>query len=224
MTLDIFRKGLDKYYEKYFSDEEIKRRLKRLEKNKKNPVSFKGLLHKNELTVDELEDSAIRTYGSLLQEAGNDYANTMLNIKKPMKKNIMSIRIDILFKIKSIIYNLESKININLDSGKSVETKKNLTTKDKAVKNGYQCETNNLKVVSKVLVWTSNNKKTAAEIAKFPLSEKDLMGSEDFFELFGQNIKHDDFTDIIIKDYHEKIMPRFKKAIEEYNQKKESII
>lgn len=204
MTLKIFEIELRKECKIAYSDLETGERKNKLKSREINSLTDIFFEDTNPLKIYR---SCVITFGNVLENTAMRYAKAM-GYKVWDKKKFMGIKIDILFQIVKIIYNLESKANIELDAGKTRRTLEMLNKKHKAVLNSQQ--SSNIQIISKILVWTKANSLEASKTAKSPLEEKHLMGVEDFFKLFSIDIKKEEFFNMIKKVWNEEVEPKIK--------------
>ncbi len=155
----------------------------------------------------KIQQSCIITFGNVLERATMSYAKEMNATVYPDKKFLAS-DMDIVFRIRKIVYNLESKSNIELDLGKTKKALETLKRKHKIVFNALDCENERWQVISKFVVWTKEDSKEAYQIAKRPLEEKDLMGFKDFFELFN--------VEVTKKEFFKMLQDIWRKEVEAY--------
>ena len=142
--------------------------------------------------------SCIITFGHALERATMDFAEKM-GAEIYRNKHFLSSNMDIVFRIKNTVYNLESKANIELDLGKTKKVVETLDRKNKIIFNALDCQSRRWQVISKIVVWTKETSKDAMKIAKEPLTEKKLMGFKDFFMVFNINLTKDEFFSMLQK-------------------------
>ncbi len=194
MTLDKFKQKLSTECHRLYSDLRDGSRLKKLQKKQGN--SLKDIVYMGKSNPSMLLQSCLISYGKALEVATMSYAKEM-GAKVYNNKKFLSSDVDIVFRIKTMVYNLESKSNIELDLGKSKKALETLQRKHKIVFNGLDCHTEKWIVLSKFVVWTKETSKDAEKVAKKPITEKYLMGFKDFFELFHVNVNKDDFFKVL---------------------------
>lgn len=201
MSLDMFQKKLEGQCKILFESLRDGSRLEKLKDKKLN--SLTDVMFIGRENPRKIYQSCIITFGHVLEKATMDYAEEM-NAKVYRKKKFLASEHDIIFRIKRMVYNLESKSNIELDLGKTKKALETLNRKHKIVFNALDCQTEAWQVISKFIVWTKENSKTASMIAKRPLEEKHLMGFKDFFHIFDVEVGKDDFfkmlQDVWIKE------------------------
>ena len=156
----------------------------------------------------KLDQSCIITFGNVLEKTTLNYAEIM-GTKVYRNKSFLSAKIDIVFRIERIIYNLESKCNIELDAGKTKKALETLRRKHKMVFIGLDCQNEGWVVISKFVVWTKETAKDASEIVKRPIEEKHLMGFKDFFKLFDVEVNLDKFFDMLQRVYEDEVTRYF---------------
>ncbi len=176
-----------------------KEKLKKKKTNSLTDVMFLG--RKNPLKVYR---SCIVSFGYVLERATMNYAKDM-NAKVYQDKRFLAADIDIVFRIRKLVYNLESKSNIELDVGKTKKALETLKRKHKMVFNGLDCQNEGWQVISKFVVWTKEDSEEALIIAKKPLEKKDLMGFKDFFKLFNVEVNKKEFFDMLQKVWIEEV-------------------
>ena len=133
-----------------------------------------------------------------------DYAKEM-KAKVYFHKKFLAADIDIVFRIRRIVYNLESKANIELDLGKTKKALETLNRKHKIVFNALDCQNEAWQVISKFVVWTKETSEEAYLVAKKPLEKKDLMGFQDFFKIFNVEVNKKEFFELLQKIWIEEI-------------------
>jgi len=202
MTLKIFEKELRNQCEKLFSSLRDGSRNEKLKKKKIN--SLTDVMFIGRKNPRKLYQSCIITFGNILERTTMSYAKEM-NAKVYKNKKFLAADIDIVFRIRKIVYNLESKSNIELDLGKTKKALETLNRKHKIVFNGLDCQNERWQVISKFIVWTKEDSKEASIIAKRPLEEKHLMGFKDFFKLFNVEINKEQFFRMLQKVWIEEV-------------------
>ena len=202
MTLQLFEKELRKECKSLYQSLRDGSRKDRLLKSKKTNSLTDIFVGKS--SPLKLIRSCIITFGNILERATIGYARTR-KAKVYKSKRFLAADIDIVFRIKRIVYNLESKSNIELDLGKTKKALETLNRKHKIVFNGLDCQNERWQVISKFVVWTKENSNDAAKTAKRPLKEKHLMGFKDFFELFNVQVTKEEFFDMLRKVWNEEV-------------------
>lgn len=209
MTLKIFENELRKRCQIAFKNLIDGKRKLKLQKRRERIYSMTDVIKKDKkVGKTELHYSCIKTFGNILEKTAMDYAKMMGKVTYP-RKNFLSIKIDIVFRINKKVYNLESKSNIELDAGKTKKALETLQRKHKTVFNALDCHNEGWQVISKFVVWTKATSRDANETAKKPIEEKHLMGFKDFFNLFNININTDKFFGMLQKVYHEEVEAYF---------------
>ena len=190
MSLQIFQDKIKEQCNILFSTLRSGSRQEGLKLKKINSLTDVMFLGRE--NPNKLHRSCIITFSNVLERATMSYAKEMNATVYPDKKFLAS-DMDIVFRIRKIVYNLESKSNIELDLGKTKKALETLKRKHKIVFNALDCEYERWQVVSKFVVWTKEDSKEAYQIAKKPLEEKDLMGFKDFFKLFNVQVTKEEF-------------------------------
>lgn len=209
MTLNKFEQILRKQCQIAFKDLKDGKRKEKLRKRREKVYSMTDIIRKEkEIGVIELFSSCIKTFGHVLEKSASAYAKEMGAVVYP-KKDIISIKIDIVFRLNKEAYNLESKSNVELDKGKSEKAQEMLKKKHKVVYQALKCKLYGYKLTSKILVWTKSTAKEASEIVKIPLTEKDLMGYKEYFDLFKVKINNQDFENMIQRVFQEEVEVNF---------------
>lgn len=206
MSLKIFEQELKNECQRLYSDLRDGSRQKRLLKNKGNSLMDIVSIGKNN---NKIFRSCIITFGKVLEKATMNYAEQMKATKVYKKKRILAADIDIVFRIRKIVYNLESKSNIELDIGKTKKALETLQRKHRLVFNALDCKNEGWQVISKFVVWTKANSEDANKVAKKPLEEKHLMGFQDFFNLFEVSVDKDEFFNMIRTVWTEEVEKHF---------------
>jgi len=194
MSLKIFEQELKNECQRLYSDLRDGSRQERLLKNKGNSLMDIVSVGKNN---NKIFRSCIITFGNALERATMNYAEQMKATRVYKEKRFLAADIDIVFRIRKIVYNLESKSNIELDIGKTKKALETLQRKHRIVSNALDCKNEGWQVISKFVVWTKANSEDAKKTAKKPLEEKHLMGFQDFFKLFEVEVNKDDFFKMI---------------------------
>lgn len=190
MTLKIFECKLRERCKILFSSLKDGSRKKKLKLKKINSLTDVMFIGRN--NPRKMYQSCIISFGHVLEKATMDYAKEMKAKVYPNKK-FLAAEHDIVFRIKRVVYNLESKANIELDLGKTKKALETLKRKHKIVFNALDCQNEMWVVISKFLVWTKETSNEALIIAKKPLKETDLMGFKDFFEIFNVEVNKNEF-------------------------------
>lgn len=190
MTIKIFESKLKEQCQELFTDLRNGKRKEKLKLKKINSLTDVMFLGRE--NPRKLFQSCIISFGNVLERATMLYAKEM-NAKVYPNKKLLAADIDIVFRIKKIVYNLESKANIELDLGKTKKALETLGRKHTIVFNALDCQNERWQVVSKFIVWTKEDSKEAFQIAKKPLEEKHLMGFKDFFQLFNIQVTKEEF-------------------------------
>jgi hypothetical protein len=157
-------------------------------------------LVKGKIDEADLEESCLRTFGNILQKTASDYAKSMG--AKIYKGKVGTIDIDNLWEYNGICYDFESKANINLDKGKSRETKSELYDKKKVTEHSTR---NEIPVISGIIVWTKPTEEKAHKLAKPSLKETKMFGYIDFFQIFGVTMTEQQYKDMIRCVWAEKV-------------------
>jgi len=202
MTIQIFENKLKEQCKILFStlrDGSRKQNLKLKKINSLTDVMFLG--RKN---PRKLYQSCIITFGNVLERATMSYAKEM-GAKIYNDKRFLAADIDIVFRIKHIVYNLESKSNIELDLGKTKKALETLNRKHKIVFNALDCQTERWQVISKFIVWTKEDSEEASKIAKKPLTKNNLIGFKDFFYIFNVEVTKEEFFKMLQKIWIEEV-------------------
>jgi len=190
MTLKIFEKILREKCKELYKTLRSGERQKKL--INKNINSLTDIVHIGRKNKKKLFQSCIITYGTVLERATMSYAKEM-GAKIYKNKKFLASDIDIVFSINPIVYNLESKSNIELDLGKTKKALETLKRKHKIVFNALDCQNDRLQVISKFVVWTKETSDEAEKTAKSPIKKQHLMGFKDFFKLFNINVEKQEF-------------------------------
>lgn len=210
MTLKLFEQELRKESKlAYATIRDGSRKKKMLDKKNKRSNSLTDIMcrGKNKINM-QLFNGCIRSYGNVLEKTTMDYAKIM-GTKTYPNKNFLAVKIDIVFRIKNNVYNLESKSNIELDAGKTRKAIETLNRKHKTVFHALDCNNEGWQVISKFVVWTKATAKEASEIAKKPMEEKQLMGFKDFFALFKIDVETEEFFNMLQKVFKEEVEDYF---------------
>ena len=202
MSLQIFEEKLKERCNILFStlrDGSRKEKLKTKKINSLTDVMFIGRENPR-----KMYQSCIITFGHVLEKATMAYAKEMNAIVYADKK-FLATEHDIVFRIKKMVYNLESKSNIELDLGKTKKALETLNRKHKIVFNALDCQNEAWQVISKFIVWTKETSMDAYKVAKRPLEEKHLMGFKEFFEIFNVKVEKDKFFKMLQKIWKKEV-------------------
>jgi len=206
MTIQIFENKLREECKRLYESLRDGSRKEKLKHKKIN--SLTDVVFINRKNTKKMFRSCIITFGNVLERATMNYAEEM-KATTYKKKRFLAADIDIVFRIRRIVYNLESKANIELDLGKTKKALETLQRKHRIVFNALDCQNEKWQVISKFVVWTKATSEEAKGIAKKPLTDKDLMGFQDFFNLFNIKITKDDFFKMIQKVWVEEVEAYF---------------
>lgn len=202
MSLTLFEDELRKKCQKLYITLRNGDRDKKLQCKKVN--SLTDVMFYNTINPCKLQRSCIITFGHVLEQSTMGYAKRMgANIYT--NKRFLAADMDIVFRIKNIVYNLESKANIELDLGKTKKVVETLDRKHKIVFNALDCQNERWRVISKIVVWTKKDAADAMMTAKKPLTEVKLMGFKDFFELFSVNVEEEDFFTMLRNVWNDEV-------------------
>lgn len=190
MTLKLFENKLRYECKRLYSSLENGTRKTKLNTKKVNSLTDVMFIGRD--NPRSLFQSCIITFGHALEKATMNYAEDM-GAKVYRDKKFLASDIDIVFRLKNIVYNLESKANIELDLGKTKKLVETLNRKHKIVFNALDCQTEKWQVISKIVVWTKETANEASKTAKKPLNEKNLIGFKDFFLLFKTEVTRQEF-------------------------------
>lgn len=214
MSLKIFERILREECKKDYEDIRSGKRIIRLQKKRDERNSMKDIIKPRIDTADIIE-SCLRTFGNTMQKASLLYAKKQG--AKILNGKFGRIEIDNLWEFHNVVYNFESKLNINLDKGKSRETKNELHDKLKAIEYSFR---NEVEIISGILIWTKASGDEAKKIAKSPLKNIDMFGYRDFFNIFGIIITDDMYEEMIRRVWGEEIMGDNGRENLEYYEKK----
>lgn len=217
MTLELFEKELRKECKRLYQSLRGGIRQEKL-KSKKKINSLTDMMFIGRLNPQKLFRSCIITFGNVLEEATLGYAMVM-KAKGYRNTRFLSSDIDIVFRIRTIVYNLESKANIELDAGKTKKALETLKRKHKIVFNALDCQNEGWRVISKFVVWTKKDARDAAITAKKPIKEEHLMGFKDFFEIFNVQVTKEEFFNMLQRVWIEEVEKYFENKIENNQQK-----
>lgn len=199
MTLSLFEAILREQCKKDYADLRDGIREARLQKERNKVRAMKDMV-KATIDTADLSESCLRTFGTTLQQAAKVYAKKMG--AKLYGAKIGSIEMDTLWEYKGTYYDLESKTNINLDKGKSRETKSELHDKSKVARYSLRTER---PIVSGIIVWSQPTEQKALDLAKKALKKTKMFGYLDFFNIFNITISEDEFKDMIRHVWKEEI-------------------
>ncbi len=202
ISLIIFERELRRECKRLYQSLKDGSRNEKLKLKKVNSLTDVMFLGKK--NPQKIFRSCIITFGNALEIATVNYAHQM-NAKVYRNKRFLAADIDIVFRIRNIVYNLESKSNIELDLGKTKKALETLRRKHKIVFNGLDCQNERWQVISKFVVWTKENSVEALKTAKKPIEEKYLMGFKDFFELFKVEVSKDAFFKMLQLIWNEEV-------------------
>jgi hypothetical protein len=216
MSLEIFENELKSECRRLYSTLRDGSRDEKLKKRGIN--SLTDIFYSGRHNPRKLFQGCVITFGKALEIATINYAQKM-DAKVYRDKRFLSADIDIVFRIRNIVYNLESKANIELDIEKTKKAFETLMRKHKIVFNGLDCQNEHLQVISKFVVWTKETAIEASKIAKRPLEPKYLMGFKDFFELFNVHVTKDEFFDMLKRVWNDEVEVFFTTAGDEHEEK-----
>ena len=205
MSLEIFEKILRQNCKKYYADLSNGERINRLQKRRELNNSMTDLIKRVEkIGYTELYTSCIRSLGYVMEDTARDYAKAMgATVEKKIKQ--LNTEIDLVFIIGDVVYNLESKVNIELDSGKTANTHRRLKRIHNAIDNLLDCEVNHLKLITKLLAWTKPTADDAMRVVKKPLTKDMMMGYAEFFQLFNVIVTQLQYEDMIRRVWKEEV-------------------
>jgi hypothetical protein len=203
MSLLLFENILREQCRKDYADLKNGERQARLQKERNKVRALKDLV-KEVVDNADLSESCLRTFGGTLEKAAKLYAKAMGATLFPAK--VGSIEIDTLWEYKGVRYDLESKTNINLDKGKSRETKSELHNKRKVAKYSFR---NGLPMVSGMIVWSQPTGEKASALAKKSLKDTKMFGYLDFFKIFDVSISEEAYKEMIRRVWKEEIEAYF---------------
>lgn len=203
MSLELFESILREQCRKDYRDLKDGTRRARLQKQRAKIRSLKDMI-KGAIDASDLSESCLRTFGNTIAQASKRYAKRMGAKLYPTKMG--TIDIDTLWEYKGICYNLESKTNINLDKGKSRETKSELHNKAGAAHYSLR---DDIPLVSGIVVWSQSTGEKVLALAKKPLKKTRMFGYLDFFKIFDVNISEEEFREMIRRVWREEIESYF---------------
>lgn len=203
MSLSLFENILREQCGKDYVDLKNGKRRARLQKKRDEVRAMKDLI-KGVIDASDLSESCLRTFGTTIEKASGTYANRQG--AKPYKSRVGTIKIDTLWEYKGTCYDLESKANINLDKGKSRNTKSELTHKRKVAIHSFMGE---MPVVSGIIVWTQPTGEKAIRLAKKSLKKTKMFGYLDFFKIFNVTISEQEYKEMIRRVWREEIEAYF---------------
>jgi hypothetical protein len=199
MSLSLFEHILRKQCKEDYADLKDGTRQARLQKDRSKGRSMKDMI-KEGIDVSDLTESCLRTFGGTLEKAAKLYAKAMGATLFPAK--VGSIQIDTLWEYRGVRYDLESKTNINLDKGKSRDTKSDLSSKRKVAKYSFR---NSLPMVSGIVVWSQPTGEKASALAKKSLKNTRMFGYLDFFKIFDVSISEEAYKQMIRRVWKQEI-------------------
>ena len=202
MTIKIFESKLRDECNRLYISLRDGSRMEKLKSKKIN--SLTDVMFIGRENPRKIYQSCIITFGNVLELATLKYASEM-KATTYRDRRFLAADIDIIFRIRKIVYNLESKSNIELDLGKTKKALETLKRKHKIVFNALDCQTEGWQVISKFVVWTKETSQEANKVAKRPLKEKHLMGFKDFFKLFNVEVNKEEFFKMIQKVWREEV-------------------
>lgn len=205
MTMELFEKMLRQNCKKCYADLHSGKRIKRLKKRRELNNSLTDLIRKGEeIGYPELFSSCIRSFGYVMEDSARDYAKAMgATVEKKITQ--LNTEIDLVFTIGDTVYNFESKVNLELDSGKTVNTHRRLKRVHNAVSNLLDCEINHLNLVTKILTWTKPTADDAMRIVKKPLTKDMIMGYIEFFQIFNVSTTQEQFETMLKRVWKEEV-------------------
>jgi hypothetical protein len=199
MSLLLFENILREQCRKDYADLKSGERQARLQKERDKVRAMKDIV-KGVIDEADLSESCLRTFGNTIGQASKSYAKSMG--AKLFPTSVGTIEIDTLWEYKGACYNLESKTNINLDKGKSRETRSELRSKREVAKHSFRGE---MPVVSGIIVWSQPTAEKAVALAKKSLKQTKMFGYLDFFNIFGIAISEEQFKEMIRRVWREEI-------------------
>ena len=166
---------------------------RRIERMERRPRTSLTAFIKDSDAVDksDVENSCYRTMGNVYENTGNKYAKKMG--ARVVNGRDHGIRTDILFKIGSTWYNIESKSNINLDTEKSDAMQRNIDRKERKISEVFHVAESGETIVSVTVVWDAGDMYEAGRYSHGLVSTSRLIGIKEFFEIFEKNISKEDF-------------------------------
>jgi len=167
----------------------------------KNRVSMKSIV--TNLDAHVITEGAIRSFGTVIETAISAFLISMKIIKFPLIETPKT-RPDFLFQIGRSLYNLESKMSVDLDVGKTRDGVGRLLNIERMIKESPYKAYDNL--ISKYVVWANPTAKWAATIAKAPLTEEMLMGYVEFFDLFNIETSQTEYEEILKRVWENHVM------------------
>lgn len=171
--------------------------------------TFKEIAQKNiDRMLDEMKNRKIESSGSFsellfksvsiqsinirmgvaLERTWNEFLATIDGVEIDSREKINNHQVDILFKYKGVLYYLESKNNINLDTKKSAKEKEVLDE----VRNIL--EENEEKVVAKFI----NNRYSFSKYItkfKYPILREDIIGYSEMFSIFDIKVSKEEWEE-----------------------------
>jgi hypothetical protein len=208
MTQEKFEEILRKLCKDKYRDVQNGKRKLRLEKRRLKKNSLTDLLKVcDPIGPVEGFNSCIRTMGHIMEDGAREYAK-FKGADVEDKKKYMKTKIDLFFTYEGIRYNLESKTDIELDAGKSDKEKSRLKRLDDVAHRLFDTEFDTKPIKSVFLVWTRPTAKSV-DCFKKPLTINDVMGYQDFFEIFGEKIDPIKFEEMLRKVWKEEVENHF---------------
>lgn len=203
MSLELFENILREQCRKDYADLKNGTRRTRLQKKRDKVCAMKDII-KGLIDESDLTESCLRTLGTTIQKASKFYVDQMgANL---FKDRVGTIEIDTLWEYRGVYYDLESKTNINLDKGKSRNTKSELHHKRKVAIHSFMGE---MPVVSGIIVWSKPIGEKAIGLAKKPLKKTKMFGYLDFFKIFDVAISEEEYKEMIRRVWREEIEAYF---------------
>lgn len=202
MSLKIFETILIEVCSIDYEDVHNGKRRARLQIERDKRRAMKDIITP-EINDNDIFESCLRSFGTSLQKTMVLYAKSQG--ARIQNFTVGKIKIDGVFEYINTIYVLESKTNINLDSGKGRETKSELEHKKKAVIFSYRDEA---KVVSGIVVWSKATGEEAKKIIKSSLREENIFGYQEFFAIFNVNVSRHEYEDMIRRVWNEAILSK----------------
>ena len=199
MSLEIFERMLRQRCKNSYADLKTGKREIRLQKERINVRAMKDLV-KGKIDEADLEESCLRTFGDILQDTATEYAKS--RGAKIYSGKVGTIEIDNLIDYNGTVYNFESKASINLDKGKSRETKAEIHDKTKVTRHSTR---NERQVVSGIIVWTKAREEDARKLAKPSLRTTKMFGYIDFFQIFDVIITEGPYKEMIRSVWAEEV-------------------
>lgn len=203
MSLELFENTLREQCRKDYADLKNGARQTHLQKERDKVRAMKDII-KGVIDASDLSESCLRTFGNTLQQASTSYAHQ--KGANPFPTKVGAIQIDNLWEYKGVYYNLESKANINLDKGKSRDTKSELGRKAKVAEYSFN---NGVNITSGIVVWSQPTREKAIRLAKKSLKKGMIFGYLDFFKIFDVVISEEQYKEMIRRVWKEEIEAYF---------------